>query len=145
MTVNAVKCDTKEEGRAWGSELRLPTRRRSRRITPGNQSSIKHDTQSPRGPQEDAKEREAALALINIEHEAGKIQLEAFGQERAAKLQPTQPCTLSARIRALSSLDLGGVHKVLAQAGGRVVHADKDELPASRSRGLAAQLLHLWL
>lgn len=98
--------------RRRASELRLQTRRQSRRITPGNQSYIKRDTQYPRGPQEDAREREAVLALINIEHKAGKIQLEAFGQERAAKLQPTQPCVLRARIRTLSSLDLGGVHKV---------------------------------
>lgn len=29
LAINTVKCDTKEEGTAWGSELRLPTRRQS--------------------------------------------------------------------------------------------------------------------
>lgn len=105
LMLNVVKCDTKEEGRAWASELRLPTRRWRRRRVPGNQCYIKYAI--PTWPT-----RGHWGAQGSAEHKAGEIQLGAFGQERAAKLQPTQPCVLRARIRTLSSLDLGGVHKV---------------------------------
>lgn len=53
--------------------------------------------------------------LINMEHEAGEIELEAVRQasrKRAAKPQQTQPCGLRARLRAPSTLDPGGAHKV---------------------------------
>lgn len=72
--------------------------------------------------------------LINMEHKAGEIELEAVRQasrKRAAKLQQTQPCGSRARHRALSSLDPGAAHKGRTQAGGRVVRADKDKLSAT--------------
>lgn len=78
FTVNAVKRDMKGEGKPPCSR---PPTGKAERADAGKSKLNQVGCGIPRGPGKDNGERrEAALVLINTEHKAGEMQLEASRQ-----------------------------------------------------------------